>query len=112
MSVLITRMKQGPGAAVHYFADRMKKGDARDPKELEPGTGAILEVKGKKLAVYKDEQGELHVMSPVCQHLRCIVGWNAEAKTWDCPCHGSRYDATGKVMNGPTKHDLLPETLD
>jgi Rieske Fe-S protein len=112
MGLIMTRMKQAPGASVHYVADRLKKGEAKDPASLEPDTGALLDVKGKKLAVYKDEQGELHVMSPVCQHLRCIVAWNAEAKTWDCPCHGSRYTATGKVLNGPTKHDLLPEKID
>jgi Rieske Fe-S protein len=56
--------------------------------------------------VYRDEQGTVHERSAVCAHLGCIVGWNKVEKTWDCPCHGSRYDKFGKVINGPANEDL------
>jgi len=80
----------------------------RAPEDLEPGEGAIVEVDGKKVAAYRDEQGELHLLSPKCKHLGCTVGWNHRAKTWDCPCHGSRYESDGTVKNGPTRHPLDP----
>jgi nucleotide-binding universal stress UspA family protein/nitrite reductase/ring-hydroxylating ferredoxin subunit len=80
----------------------------RSPDDLEPGEGAIVELGRKKVAAYRDEQGTLTVLSPKCKHMGCTVGWNHRAKTWDCPCHGSRYLADGTVKNGPTRHPLDP----
>jgi nucleotide-binding universal stress UspA family protein len=80
----------------------------RSPEDLEPGEGAIVEVDGKKVAAFRDEQGSLTLLSPKCKHLGCTVGWNHRAKTWDCPCHGSRYESDGAVKNGPTRHPLDP----
>jgi len=59
-----------------------------------------------KTAVYRDPHGTLHERSAVCPHLGCIVAWNSSEHTWDCPCHGSRFDALGKVINGPANADL------
>ena len=59
-----------------------------------------------KVAVYRDEDGTLHERSAVCPHLGCVVQWNAAEKTWDCPCHGSRFDRHGTVINGPANVDL------
>ena len=61
-----------------------------------------------KVAVYKDEQHQVHACSAVCPHLGCIVRWNYAERSWDCPCHGSRFDAYGKVVNGPSNADLAP----
>jgi len=61
-----------------------------------------------KVAVYRDEKGTTHEHSAVCGHLGCIVHWNSAEKTWDCPCHGSRFDKLGKVINGPANSDLEP----
>jgi Rieske Fe-S protein len=61
-----------------------------------------------KIAVYRDKQGKLHERSAVCPHLGGIVHWNAAETTWDCPCHGSRFDPLGKAINGPTNSDLAP----
>ncbi len=61
-----------------------------------------------KVAAYRDERGVLHERSAVCTHLRCIVAWNSAEATFDCPCHGSRFDAYGKVVNGPAISDLEP----
>lgn len=84
----------------------------RSPEDLEPGEGAIVELRGKKVAAYRNEQGELTLLLPKCKHLGCTVGWNHRAKTWDCPCHGSRYESDGAVKNGPTRHPLDPMQAD
>lgn len=75
-------------------------------EEISFNSGKIIEIDGKKVAVYKDEQGKTHKLSPICTHLGCTVGWNDKEKTWDCPCHGSRYTKDGSVMNGPAKNPL------
>ena len=80
----------------------------RSLEDLEPGEGAIVEAGGKKVAAFRDERGALVTLSPKCKHLGCTVGWNHRAKTWDCPCHGSRYERDGSVKNGPTRHPLDP----
>jgi Rieske Fe-S protein len=59
-----------------------------------------------KIAAYRDEDGTLHERSAVCTHLKCIVDWNTAEQSWDCPCHGSRFDARGKVLSGPAIADL------
>ncbi|RJQ53692.1 MAG: FAD-dependent oxidoreductase [Actinobacteria bacterium] len=70
------------------------------------GEGEVIEKGGRRMAVYKDAEGGITTISPVCTHLGCVVNWNAAEKTWDCPCHGSRYDAYGKVIQGPAVKDL------
>ncbi|MGH8928759.1 MAG: universal stress protein [Acidimicrobiia bacterium] len=76
--------------------------------DLRPGEGAIVEVEGEKVAAYLHDDGTSYVLSARCQHLGCTVGWNSRARTWDCPCHGSRYDYKGAVINGPTTKPLPP----
>lgn len=74
--------------------------------ELAPGEGAVIRSGSKKLAVYRDEQGALHSHAARCPHLGCVVQWNAVEKTWDCPCHGSRFSAYGSVLHGPAVSGL------
>jgi glycine/D-amino acid oxidase-like deaminating enzyme/nitrite reductase/ring-hydroxylating ferredoxin subunit len=74
--------------------------------EIEPGDGAIARVNGDKAAVYRDERGQLHCLSPRCTHLGCIVHFNNAEKSWDCPCHGSRFDYQGQVLQGPANRPL------
>ncbi len=112
MSLILERLKQAPGAMVHLVADRISKADTTDAMGVSKGDGALVQVNGRKLAVYRDEEGNLHAMSPVCRHMKCIVDWNAAEKTWDCPCHGSRYDPLGHVIHGPAKKNLIHEALD
>lgn len=76
--------------------------------DLRPGEGAVIEVDGEKVAAYIDDDGTTHMLSARCQHMGCTVGWNSRALTWDCPCHGSRYDYSGAVLNGPTTKPLPP----
>lgn len=70
---------------------------------LAPGEGRIAVVDGAKVAAYRDEEGKLSIKSAVCPHMGCIVRWNSAEKTWDCPCHGSRFQITGEVMAGPAE---------
>jgi glycine/D-amino acid oxidase-like deaminating enzyme/nitrite reductase/ring-hydroxylating ferredoxin subunit len=79
-----------------------------EDRELAPGEGAVIERDGRKIAAYCDDAGELHERSAVCPHLQCVVAWNSAEHTWDCPCHGSRFDARGRVLNGPAYQDLEP----
>lgn len=85
------------------------EGDSLDA--LPRNQGKILRLDGKKVAAYRDGQGVTTLCSPVCPHLQCIVAWNNAEQTWDCPCHGSRFTATGAVISGPAEEDLkrLPE---
>jgi Rieske Fe-S protein len=69
-------------------------------------SGAIVRRGLEKLAVYRDANGVLHEHSATCTHLGCIVRWNSSERTWDCPCHGSRFDAYGHVINGPANRPL------
>lgn len=69
--------------------------------EIPRGEGAIVEIDGERLAAYRDAAGVLSIVSPVCTHLKCIVRWNGAEKSWDCPCHGSRFDVHGNVVEGP-----------
>jgi glycine/D-amino acid oxidase-like deaminating enzyme/nitrite reductase/ring-hydroxylating ferredoxin subunit len=76
-------------------------GEVNTPDEIKPGTGAVVRKGLFKIAVYRDDAGRLHERSAVCPHLGCIVAWNSTERSWDCPCHGSRFDPGGKVLNGP-----------
>ncbi len=99
--------------AAHFVGDRLRRSKGRPAEELRPGEGAVLKIGGERLGVSRDDEGTLHAVSAVCTHLRCIVGWNAAERSWDCPCHGSRFSPTGTVIEGPAVDDLparlLPE---
>jgi glycine/D-amino acid oxidase-like deaminating enzyme/nitrite reductase/ring-hydroxylating ferredoxin subunit len=83
------------------YADYLTKADIGEVDELQPGQGAILSKGLKRLAVYKDEENKVHAFSAVCPHMGCMVQWNGEEKSFDCPCHGSRFTKEGIVINGP-----------
>ena len=76
--------------------------------DLAPGDGAVIKHDGETVAAYRDAEGTVHLLSARCTHMGCTVGWNGEDRTWDCPCHGSRYDASGNVMRGPARDALAP----
>ncbi len=90
----------------HFLRDRLARGDKSSLDEIARGDGKIINLDGKKVAVSRDEQGKLTLLSPVCTHLKCIVKWNRADRTWDCPCHGSRFHATGEVFSGPAEEPL------
>jgi Rieske Fe-S protein len=90
------------------YTDLVTPGEVHSVDEIKNGEGAIIRRGLKKVAAYRDESGRVYARSAVCVHLGCIVDWNQSEKTWDCPCHGSRYDAYGKVFQGPANRDLEP----
>lgn len=85
--------------------DKLKK-----LEEIELGQGKVVTVEGEKLAIYRDETGKLSILSAVCPHMKCLVHWNREEASWDCPCHGSRFDLEGEVIEGPSLHPLAKRT--
>jgi len=91
---------------VKQYGDFIKRADIQEIDELHNGEGAILGKGLRKIAVYKDEQGEVYSFSAVCPHMGCVVQWNAEEKSFDCPCHGSRFTKEGDVINGPATASL------
>ncbi len=93
---------------VAQYTDWVTGGDVETEHDIAKEQGAVLRDGLTKIAAYRDEQGVLHKCSAVCPHLSCIVAWNHSEKTWDCPCHGSRFDKFGKVLNGPATNDLSP----
>ncbi|HMJ91834.1 MAG TPA: FAD-dependent oxidoreductase, partial [Candidatus Acidoferrum sp.] len=90
----------------YLVRDRLAKAEATSLDSVHAGEGKIVNVAGRKTAVYRDPRGELTLLSPVCTHMKCIVGWNDADKTWDCPCHGSRFKPTGEVIGGPAEQPL------
>jgi nitrite reductase/ring-hydroxylating ferredoxin subunit len=90
------------------YLDWVKPSEVSSVREIEFDSGAVLRRGLSRIAVYRDEAGKAHEMSAVCPHLGCIVHWNAAEHSWDCPCHGSRFDKMGKVINGPSNVDLGP----
>jgi Rieske Fe-S protein len=88
------------------FTDYATAGEVDSAEEIGRGEGALIRRGLSKVAVYKDAAGAVYERSAVCQHLGCLVNWNSLDKTWDCPCHGSRYDAYGKVIQGPANENL------
>ena len=81
--------------------DYLKGGQAKQLDAVRIGEGRVVEIGGERLAVYRDDANQLHAVSPVCTHLKCIVHWNRAERSWDCPCHGSRFSYDGDVLEGP-----------
>lgn len=75
-------------------------------ENIKPDEAKIVRIKGEKYGAYRNKQGKLHVVSAVCTHMKCIVNWNNFEKTWDCPCHGSRFNTDGEVLEGPAYANL------
>jgi glycine/D-amino acid oxidase-like deaminating enzyme/nitrite reductase/ring-hydroxylating ferredoxin subunit len=98
-------VKENVNVALQY-KDWVTPGDVASVDQITPNNGAVVVEAGRKIAVYRDERGTVHRRSAVCPHLGCIVAWNPAASTWDCPCHGSRFDKFGSVFNGPSPRNL------
>ena len=92
-----------------FVADRIRSWRPRNADDLAVGEGAIVELEGDKVAAYRDDTGKVHAVSPTCTHLGCQVSFNTAETTWDCPCHGSRFDHEGRVIEGPATSDLEPK---
>lgn len=99
-------VKENADVAYHFIADRFSAESIDSLKELEANSGAIVKYNGEKLAVYKDAEGKVTALNPVCTHAKCIVCFNDAEKSWDCPCHGGRFDVNGRVLTGPPRANL------
>ena len=99
-------IKENLNVAYQLLQDFTVTGIANDVEDLRPGEGKIVQKGAKKIAVHKDTNGNLNVLSPICPHMGCIVHWNNAEESWDCPCHGSRFDCTGNIIEGPAFHGL------
>src|SRR5688500_7960846 len=95
-----------------HFADHATASEVDQVSDIRPGEGAVVRQGLRKLALYRDPAGQLHTLSATRPHLGCIVHWNSGEKTWDCPCHGSRFHARGDVVNGPANKGLDPAELE
>lgn len=102
---LATMAKENADVA-KQFADWVTPGQVDDVTSIPAGEGRVIRRGLHKIAAYRDESGTVHERSAVCTHLKCIVDWNSAEKSWDCPCHGSRFSGTGKVIAGPATADL------
>jgi glycine/D-amino acid oxidase-like deaminating enzyme/nitrite reductase/ring-hydroxylating ferredoxin subunit len=101
-----TGIAQTASIGMHWLGDRFKGVGTAALSTVAVGEGKLVTVDGKKVAAYRDEKGALHAVSAVCPHLGCIVAWNSAEKSWDCPCHGSRFDCDGVVLEAPAVTDL------
>jgi Rieske Fe-S protein len=110
-SILYDPARKSPLAALTFAKENLNvaaqygswvtPGEVTNAEEIQPGRGAVVRRGFAKIAVYRDPSGNLHQRSAVCTHLGCIVSWNTTESSWDCPCHGSRFDPDGQVLNGP-----------
>jgi Rieske Fe-S protein len=99
-------IKENADYPYYLIRDRFIGPDAKSLRAVRPGEGNIIEIAGQKVAAYRSEKGTTTLLSPVCTHLGCHVKWNESESTWDCPCHGSRFTPTGKVLSGPAETPL------
>lgn len=106
----LTGLAQESVQAVKGLAKQLFQIPAEAAKELTPGHGGVVFWKGKKLGVYKDESGALWPVDIRCPHLGCQLEWNPDERSWDCPCHGSRFDYRGKLISGPAQENITIQT--
>jgi nitrite reductase/ring-hydroxylating ferredoxin subunit len=102
-------VKENVNVGAHFVGDHLSPPDVRSVGSIAPGEAGIVRRGAGKVAAYREGDGTLHAVSAVCTHLGCQVKWNAAERSWDCPCHGSRFDVTGRVIQGPAVKDLEPK---
>jgi Rieske Fe-S protein len=99
-------VKEAADVVAKFIGDRFSKVKIKELGEIAHGEAKVVKYEGNSIALYKDEKGGLHAVNPACSHINCIVGWNSAEKTWDCPCHGSRFSMDGEVLSAPARKDL------
>jgi glycine/D-amino acid oxidase-like deaminating enzyme/nitrite reductase/ring-hydroxylating ferredoxin subunit len=104
-------VKENAQVGMRFVGDRLRHADKRPLENLRPGEGALLEHDGETVAAARDDDGALHAVSARCTHLGCLVQWNDAERSWDCPCHGSRFGVDGTVLEGPAVHRLERKPL-
>jgi glycine/D-amino acid oxidase-like deaminating enzyme/nitrite reductase/ring-hydroxylating ferredoxin subunit len=104
-------VKENAQVGARFVGDRLRHADPRPIENLRRGEGAIVEHEGERIAAARDDDGTLHAVSARCTHLGCLVQWNNAERSWDCPCHGSRFGLDGTVLEGPAVHRLERKPL-
>jgi glycine/D-amino acid oxidase-like deaminating enzyme/nitrite reductase/ring-hydroxylating ferredoxin subunit len=103
-------VKENANVVKRFVGDRLRT-ETRSIADLAPGEAAVLVEGAERVAAYRDDAGAVHAVSPVCTHMGCTVTWNTAETTWDCPCHGSRFNCDGEVIQGPAVKDLEPREV-
>jgi Rieske Fe-S protein len=101
-------VKENADYPYYRLRDRFAGAEGKSLRAVERGQGKVVEYRGEKVAAFRDSDGTLAVRSAVCTHMGCLVAWNDAERSWDCPCHGSRFTPGGEVIAGPAQ-DPLPE---
>jgi Rieske Fe-S protein len=101
-------LKENADYPYYMVRDRVAGADGRSLRAVKRGEGKIIERGGTKVAAYRDPKGATILRSPICTHMGCLVGFNTAERTWDCPCHGSRFKPNGDVIAGPAETPLPP----
>jgi Rieske Fe-S protein len=99
-------VKENADVVAQFVGKRLGAEKIDGLADIAAGEGKLVKYEGQNLAVYKDETGKLYALNPVCTHAKCVVDWNSAEKSWDCPCHGARYDLDGNVITGPARKGL------
>ncbi|MFC6998736.1 FAD-dependent oxidoreductase [Rufibacter roseus] len=99
-------MKENTDVMMQLIKDLPYRSQVEKLDEIPVGEGKNVEIDGKNYGAYRDHSGHLHVVSAMCTHMGCVVHWNKSETSWDCPCHGSRFDFEGKVLEGPAYYNL------
>ena len=99
-------VKENADVVKEFFGKRIKLQELKEFADIAPGEARLVKYEGQSIALYKDEQGKLYAVNPVCPHAKCVVDWNSTEKSWDCPCHGSRFSYNGAVLTGPARQGL------
>jgi glycine/D-amino acid oxidase-like deaminating enzyme/nitrite reductase/ring-hydroxylating ferredoxin subunit len=99
-------VKEAADVVGKFIGDRFNKEKIKELADIARGEAKLVKYEGHSIALYKDENGNVHAVNPACTHINCMVGWNTAEKTWDCPCHGSRFDADGVMLTAPARKDL------
>jgi Rieske Fe-S protein len=99
-------LRENKDYPVFMLKNWLRKAQGKSLASLKRNEGKIIKYEGHKVAAFRNAHGKISIHSAVCTHLQCIVEWNKAEKTWDCPCHGSRFAATGEVLSGPAEEPL------
>ena len=99
-------VKENADVAKEFVTGRFHASAIKEVSELARGEGRLVKYEGQRIGLYRDDNGALHAVDPVCTHAKCIVSWNTAERSWDCPCHGGRFTPEGKLITGPPAHDL------
>ncbi len=105
-SPVIEFVKHNADVVFQFAKDYLRPGEVGSADEIAPGQGALMRDGTTIIAAYRDEAGTVYRRKAACTHMKCIVHWNSAERSWDCPCHGSRFDPMGKVLNGPAVEEL------